>query len=70
MADKVLRTICDIASEFAPPGTKKIANGVCKNLTGSSRSTSSDKSGITCVTETGWLGGQKTTCSTNKPKEK
>jgi hypothetical protein len=59
---KEVRTICEFISEFAPPGTKKLTNGLCHNLTGNGKVEVYRDKDVTCVKETDLLGSQKYYC--------
>lgn len=65
-SDQLEKTICEIASEFAPPGTKGLVRGTCLNLL-DAESSVSESNDTVCVTTTDWLGHDTTTCSRKEP---
>ena len=64
MRKRILKTICELASEFTPPGTQGIVRGTCKKLTGSDKVTTTTKK-ATCTTTTTWFGCDTTHCERN-----
>jgi len=55
-------SICEIASEFAPPGTRAVVQGVCRHVLGQEKVITHEDKGITCFNETDWWGNQKNYC--------
>ena len=64
MGKKIVKTVCEIGSEFTPRGTQGVVRGTCKKLTGTDKVTTTSKN-MTCTTTTDWFGRDTTECERN-----
>lgn len=58
-----VRTICETAAQFAPPGLKGVAEGVCKVATGTETRVVYDSPYITCTKTMNTLGKENISCT-------